>query len=129
MNKVVHFEIPADNVERAKGFYSKVFGWKTEDVEMAEGKYTMVHTVEVDENKMPKEAGAINGGIMKKEKDDDTPVIVIDVPHLKDHLKEVEKAGGETVMAPWQVSDMGWYARFKDPEGNVIGLWQDAKKK
>ena len=63
MSKVVHFEIPADNVDRAKNFYGSVFGWELQTMPMGEGEYTTVKTTAVDEQtQMPTEPGAINGG-------------------------------------------------------------------
>jgi predicted enzyme related to lactoylglutathione lyase len=61
--EVVHFEVPAKDINRAKAFYSRVFGWKTNDSPMPSGEtYTSLTTTEVDENMRPKSPGAINGG-------------------------------------------------------------------
>ena len=130
MNKVVHFEIPAEDVERAQEFYKKVFGW---DVEKAgEMPYWIAKTVECDENNMPKEMGAINGGILKKDEVNDpgssNPVIVIKVNNIEEYSKKIEDAGGTIVLAARTVMDMGLYSRVKDPEGNTIGIWQDLEK-
>jgi uncharacterized protein len=127
MNKVVHFEVPYDDQERAMKFYSEVFGWKLND--MPEMRYTMVHTVESDKDNMPKEFGAINGGMLKRDETSPGPLLVIDVPSMDDHLKKIEKAGGEVVFQKVQVGDMGLYARVKDPEGNIIGIWEDLMHK
>lgn len=124
-DKVVHFEIPADNMERAEKFYSSVFGWQTRN--MPEMEYCMVTTVLTDNNMMPVESGAINGGIMKRMKKEG-PVIVINVASLDDAIKKVEKAGGKLVHPKSKVADMGLYARVTDSEGNVIGLWETLKR-
>ena len=60
MRKVVHFEIPADDLDRAKNFYSSVFGWKLDTMPMpGGGEYTSVVTTAVDEQtQMPTEPGA-----------------------------------------------------------------------
>ena len=64
MSKVVHFEIPTDDLERAKTFYGSVFGWELQTVPMNEGEYTSVITTDVDEQtQQPTEPGAINGGM------------------------------------------------------------------
>lgn len=89
--------------------------------------YYMVTTVETDEKQMPKEPGAINGGLMKRQVKGESPVIVVNVPSVDDYLKKVEEAGGKVVMPKMQVGDMGLYARVTDTEGNVIGIWQDLK--
>lgn len=127
MDKVVHFEIPADNLARAKKFYSSVFGWKTEDVPGME--YAMVHTVAVDQKtRMPKESGAINGGMMKRMAAVKAPVVTINVDDIDKAVQKVVKAGGKVVMKKQKVMDMGWNAYVKDSEGNVIGVWQNAMK-
>ena len=126
MNKVVHFEIPADDVARAEKFYKDVFGWDIQKIPMPGGsEYIVVKTVESDEKQMPKEAGAINGGMMKRTPDMKGPVIVIDVPNLMEHLKKIKANGGKVIMPTQKVMDMGLYARVKDTEGNIIGVWQN----
>jgi predicted enzyme related to lactoylglutathione lyase len=126
MDKVIHFEIPADNLERAKKFYQSIFGWQLND--MPEMNYTGVTTVPTDSRHMPKEPGAINGGMYKRTKPDELPVFYINVPSIDDYLKKVERAGGKTILSKQKVSDMGFYARLSDTEGNVIGLWEHAMK-
>jgi predicted enzyme related to lactoylglutathione lyase len=127
MDKVVHFEIPADDLARAKKFYSSVFGWKTEDVPGME--YAMARTVAVDEKtRMPKESGAINGGMMKRIAAVKAPVVTINVDDIDKAMEKVVKAGGKVVTEKQKVMDMGWNAYVKDSEGNVIGVWQNARK-
>ena len=123
MDKVVHFEIPADDVERAKKFYKKVFDWKMES--FPDMEYTMIQTTAVDEKHMPTEPGAINGGMMKRQDPVKCPVITIDVQNIEETMKNVKKMGGELVRGKMQVGDMGYAAYFKDTEGNIIGLWQN----
>lgn len=127
MNKVVHFEIPANDVKRAVEFYQKTFGWNIEKSPMPGMEYYMATTVETDQQGMPKTAGAINGGIMKRNMPTETPVIVIKVANLDEHLKKAKEHGAKVVMEKMTVGDMGYYARITDTEGNVIGVWQDLK--
>ncbi len=127
MGKVIHFEIPVDDLERAKKFYSEIFGWKLTDAP-GEMQYTLANTVEVDENNMPKESGAINGGIMKRMFPEDRPVIVIDVSSIDEYVEKIKNRGCKLVMPKQQVGDMGLYARVTDSEGNVIGIWQNIRK-
>ena len=124
MDKVVHFEIPFDDEKRAQNFYSKVFGWKLNP--MPEMKYTIVHTVEVDKKNMPKEPGAINGGMMKRDQIKST-VITINVDDIKKSAEKIKKGGGTIIVEPMKVGDMGMLAYFKDTEGNVVGIWQNLK--
>jgi predicted enzyme related to lactoylglutathione lyase len=124
LDKIVHFEIPADDISRAKDFYSLTFGWQLDD--MPEGiDYTIVRTVDVDEQQMPKEPGAINGGMMKRTSDTPSPVITINVDAIDDALKKVESGGGSTVRPRTEIPGMGAFAYFRDTEGNVMGLWEN----
>lgn len=127
MNKVVHFEIPFDNEERAKKFYQEVFGWQIS--KMPNMEYNAVTTVETDQQTMmPKTPGAINGGMVKKDPTGTNPVIVIDVTDVDGHLKQIENAGGKVVMPKIDIGDFGYYARVADTEGNIIGIWQGKSK-
>jgi hypothetical protein len=123
MDKVVHFEIPADNLARAKKFYNTVFGWKMNEI--PEMEYVMVGTVESDEDGMPKETGAINGGMLERQDPVKSPVITINVKNIDQAAEAIEKNGGKLVRPKMAVGDMGYAAYFKDTEGNVIGLWQN----
>jgi predicted enzyme related to lactoylglutathione lyase len=126
MRKVVHFEIPADDLDRAKNFYGSVFGWQLQTVPMPGGEYTTVITTPVDEQtQMPTEPGAINGGIfVRNESPVTSPVITVDVDGIDDALKQIEDQGGSTVTPRTPIPGMGAFAYFKDPEGNVLGLWE-----
>ncbi len=122
MDKVVHFEIPADDLPRAQKFYTSVFGWKMESV--PEMEYILIGTTPADEKGMPMEPGGINGGMMKRQSPLNSPVITIDVQNIDEAMKKVKKMGGKTVREKMQVENMGYAAYFKDTEGNIIGLWQ-----
>ena len=129
MSKVVHFEIPADDLDRAKNFYGSVFGWELQTMPMNEGEYTSVKTTDVDEQtQLPTEPGAINGGMFVRDERLTTPVITIDVDGIDDALKQIEDEGGSTVTPRTAIPGMGAFAYFKDPEGNVVGLWETARQ-
>lgn len=130
MDKVVHFEIPVDDLARAKKFYSSIFGWELEDWSMPGGMtYTGVKTVPVDEKtRIPKEPGAINGGMVQRGKEVRSPVIAINISSVDEYVRKVESAGGKVVMPKMEIEGMGFYAYVADSEGNVIGLWQDLKR-
>lgn len=126
----MHFEIPFDDLDRAKKFYSSIFGWELQDYQFAEGMtYTGVRTVPVDEKTyMPTEPGAINGGMTKRTRDVSAPIITINVSSIEEYIRKIEAAGGKAVMPKQEVPDMGYYTYFIDSEGNVIGLWESMKK-
>ncbi|MBI4895428.1 MAG: VOC family protein [Candidatus Aenigmarchaeota archaeon] len=127
MGKVVHFEIPADDPVRAGNFYNKLFGWNIEPVQNMQ--YWIARTVEVDSKMIPKEVGAINGGIFKRGGTSaQHPVLVIDVESIDQSLKDIQKAGGSVFVPKQEIGGMGFYATFRDCEGNVMGLWENIKK-
>ena len=125
MAKVVHFEIPFDDKSRAMKFYKDAFDWKLTD--MPQMDYVMAGTVDVDQNQMPKEAGAINGGLMTRPKDAPNPTVYVDVPSIDNAVKKVQAAGGKVVTAKTPIPGMGAYARVSDTEGNVIGLFSTSQ--
>lgn len=127
MNRVVHFEIPADNLSRAKKFYADVFGWKIQPV--PDMDYTLVTTAPSDKKGMPRKPGAINGGMMQCKEPLTSPLITIEVDDIDDAVKNIEKKGGEIAVEKMPVGDMGYAAYFKDTEGNILGLWQKAKRR
>lgn len=122
MDKVVHFELVADNVERAKKFYSETFGWEMSD--MPGAGYSLIRTVAVDENQMPKEAGAINGGLMERKDVWQHPIIVLHVDDLPAALEKVKANDGEVVREEMPAGEMGIVGYVRDTEGNLIGLFQ-----
>jgi predicted enzyme related to lactoylglutathione lyase len=127
MDKVVHFEIPFDDRDRAKGFYEEVFGWELNTMAMEGGEYTTATTTPVDTTTMmPTEPGGINGGLMERSSQTPDPVITIGVDGIDDTLKKVEAAGGSTLVPRTAIPNMGAFAYFKDSEGNVMGLWENA---
>jgi uncharacterized protein len=94
---------------------------------MPEFEYTMIITTPSDGRGMPKEAGSINGGMLKRGMGVDHPVVTIHVDNIDFTLQKVEKLGGKAVASKMSVGDMGFTAYFKDTEGNVVGLWQGAE--
>lgn len=124
MGGVVHFEIPADDQERARKFYQDALGWRIEPVPGMD--YNMVITTDMDESTgQPTTAGAINGGMMARGGQITNPVITVDVPDINATLKAVEELGGSVVMPRNEIPGMGFFAYFKDPEDNVMGLWEN----
>lgn len=130
MNKVVHFEIPTDDHPRAKRFYGEVFGWQLQDMPAGADVYTFAITSEIDENYQHKEVGAINGGLFPRnaELPVSNPVITIGVDSIDEHIRKIEAAGGTLVVPKGEVPEMGYYAYFKDTEGNLMGLWENMQK-
>lgn len=124
--KVTHFEVPADNMERAKKFYSEVFGWV-----MLPGipgiEYQSITTTPTDERMIPIEKGAINGGLIPRNGQVKHPIITIQVEDIDSALEGVKKHGGKISLKKTVMGDIGFFAYFEDPEGNLMGLWQSAR--
>jgi predicted enzyme related to lactoylglutathione lyase len=125
MAKVVHFEIPFDNKERAMKFYAESFDWKLDD--MPQMNYVTAQSVDVDDRHMPKEAGAINGGLFPRPKEAPNPTIYVDVKSVDDAIRKVQAAGGRVITPNTPIPGMGAFARVADTEGNVIGIYQSAQ--
>ncbi|MBC6449836.1 VOC family protein [Actinokineospora xionganensis] len=124
--RVVHFEVPFDDGDRARTFYQEAFGWKVEAFPGMD--YTIVSSGPTSEQG-PTESGYINGGMAQRdaEKSFTSPVIVIDVENIDDALTKIGELGGKTAVEKMPVGEMGFAAYFTDTEGNVVGLWETAK--
>jgi uncharacterized protein len=124
--RVVHFELPADDVPRAQAFYRDAFGWAINS--MPDMSYTLLGTAPTDETGMPTEPGAINGGMLARQEPVTRPVITIDVADIDQALEQIERLGGKVVRGKHPVGDMGFAAYFTDTEDNVVGLWETAQQ-
>ena len=122
--RVVHFEIPFDDGDRAQRFYREAFDWQLQS--MPGMGYTLVSTGPNGEQG-PSEPGVINGGMMSRtDSPSHAPVLVVEVEGIDKALTRIGELGG-TVLVPRQpVGEMGFAAYVRDPEGNVIGLWETA---
>jgi predicted enzyme related to lactoylglutathione lyase len=124
MDKVVHFEIPYDDADRAHAFYRDAFGWQLHT--MPGMGYTLATTTPTGDTGQPSEPGGINGGMLARQEPIAGPVITVNVDDLDEALARVEKLGGAVALGRQAVGDMGFSAYVRDTEGNVIGLWQNA---
>jgi predicted enzyme related to lactoylglutathione lyase len=130
MNPVVHFEMPASDKERMSKFYSKAFGWKTQQLGPEMGNYVVVSTTETDEKNRPTNPGAINGGFFERSGDNQYPSVVIAVDDIRQAIKDVRGAGGKVIGGhnndgePDEIPGVGLYASFIDTEGNRVSMLQ-----
>ncbi len=122
--RVVHFEIPFDDGVRARAFYAEAFGWDMSEVPGMD--YTMISSGPTTDGG-PSEAGFINGGMVQRGESFGHPTVVVDVDDIDEALAKIEELGGATLLGRTPVGDMGFSAYFRDPEGNTIGLWQNAR--
>ena len=126
MNPVIHFEMPAEDRKRMADFYTRVFGWKTQQLGPEMGEYVIATTTESDDNGRPKTPGAINGGFYQKMNDRPLqyPSVVIRVQDMKEQIGKVQGAGGKVLGEPMEIPGIGLYVSFIDTEGNRAGMIQ-----
>ena len=122
---IVHFEIPADNIEKLKSFYEKLFDWKIIHSPAEGMDYWVIHTVPTDEKGMPQRPG-VNGGMFPKQADqkDLRAVNYFTVEDIDKYLAKVVELGGKVLMPKQQVPTVGFIALVADVEGNNLGLLQ-----
>ncbi len=128
MNSVVHFEITADEPQRAKKFYGDVFDWKFQETGKEFGNYIMAMTAPTDENGMNKTPATINGGIMKKDATAKQTIITVAVTNLDETLAKVKNNGGKVISEKVEIPGVGHYCRIEDTEGNVVSLMQPTQE-
>ncbi len=116
MSKINHFEIQADDPERAMAFYKAAFGWKFIESSIGQGYWPF--------EAGPKEEPGANGGLMKRAFPGSGNLITIFVESLDEALKRIEAAGGTIIHPKMPVHGIGWAAYFKDSEGNAAGIFQ-----
>jgi len=126
MNRVVHFEMPAENRKRMAEFYSKTFGWQTQQLGPEMGEYVVVSTTESGDDGRPKMTGAINGGFYQKTDDLNTqhPSLVIAVDDVIESIKKIKSGGGTVLGEPMDIPGVGKYISFIDTEGNRLSILQ-----
>lgn len=113
MGGFVHLELNTDNLKKAKTFYTKLFGWQTQDMEMPQGVYTMLQL-----------QGP--GGAMTKKPMPEAPSMwlpYIGVDDVKKTVAVAEKSGGKAVMPYFEVAGFGEGAVLLDPSGAAFGIW------
>ena len=116
---IVWFEIPADKPERAKKFYSALFGWKIKAFPAMKGYW---HIDTGGDNASP------DGGLYKRKLKNQPITNYVHVASLTKSLAKVQKLGGKIVAPRTDVPGMGCFAICLDLEGNIFALWERAPK-
>jgi hypothetical protein len=111
--KLSYVQIPALDVDRSAAFYSAVFGWSSRDDRNAAHRAFGDATGEL--------IGAFLTGHAVSREPGVLPYIYVD--RIDDTIAKIEAGGGQIVRAPYPEGDL-WVATFRDPAGNVIGVWQ-----
>ena len=113
---IVWFEIPADDVARARSFYNSLFGWK---LEKFPGPMEYWHIDTGGEDASP------DGGLMKRQAPQQQGITnYISVPSVDEFAAKVQKLGGKVCMPKTAVPQMGYFAICQDPENNTFALWE-----
>ncbi len=117
MPKINHFEINADDPKRAKNFYENVFNWK---IEKWEGplEYWLIKAGDDDEP-------GINGGLQKRENKEESITTYIGVKSVDETIKKIKQSGGKIVKPKTPIPSVGYYAIFKDTEGNRLDIMEE----
>lgn len=124
MPRVIHFEIMADDPERAVAFYGDIFGWRANKWDGPED-YWMLDTKDGDEP-------GIEGAIMKRRSDDSSKgagayVCTISVPSFDEYSKKIVDHGGTQLSPKQEIPGVGIHGYFRDSENNVFGIMQADK--
>lgn len=124
MSRVVHFEVYADDMARAREFYTKVFGWEFTKYDGGSFEYWMIVTGKDTDL-------GINGGMLKRmeHSEGEKPIMgsyvnTIGVGSLDESIKKVTDAGGKVVVKKNAIPKMGWLCYCNDTEGNIFGMMQ-----
>jgi predicted enzyme related to lactoylglutathione lyase len=108
----VHFELPAEDTGRAKGFWSGVFGWQFGDSAMPDFEYYMTQTSEDQ-----------GGAIYPPQAGEKGPIVYFDTDDIDASVAKVRELGG-LADDKLPIEHIGWFARCTDTEGNSFSLWQ-----
>jgi uncharacterized protein len=125
VSRPVHFEIQADDVERAKAFYAAAFGWTFEDYSSFTGStYWGITTGE-------KDRPGIDGGLLPRPapapaqgQGTNGYVCTMQIDDYDDTERRILEAGGQVALPKFALPGMAWQGYYLDPEGNTFGLHQ-----
>jgi predicted enzyme related to lactoylglutathione lyase len=114
-SRVVHFEIPSEDPERAAQFYTAAFGWQIQKWDGPQ-EYWLVNTGEGEPG--------INGGIMRRGGPFDRVINTLNVDNLDGSVRRVQESGGTLVGDKITIPNIGDLQYAQDPDGNVFGMLQ-----
>jgi predicted enzyme related to lactoylglutathione lyase len=120
MANIAYFQIPADDVGRAKKFYQSLLGWKIEPNTTLLDRSLQWQDIMTGE---PEEGTMNTGGIYKRM----MPGPIMNFVRVEDFdkvLASVVKLGGTIVMPKNEIKAVGIVAVIQDTEGNILGLWK-----
>lgn len=115
MPSIAHFEIPVDDLERAKHFYTELFGWTF----VPQGEYTLIDVG----------GDGPMGGMMKRVMPEQTITDYMLVDSVDDAAAKAVSLGGHIVVPKMEIPDVGWFALVGDTEGNVFGVFEERRQR
>lgn len=137
MNRVVHFEIQADDLDRAQKFYEAAFGWTFQTMGAEYGGYRVIMTGPSPDDMakgVKMEDIGINGGMMKREaplpengKGPNSYTSIIGVANIDESIAKIDAAGGVPQTDKMEIPSVGHVRYYKDTEGNIFGIIEPAK--
>lgn len=126
MDPVVHFQMPAEDLQRMARFYEEAFGWQAQALGAEMGNYVLVTTTPSGPDGRPSTPGAINGGLFQRPENPAgaAPHVVIAVADIEQAIAAVGRAGGEVAGPAEEIPGVGLFAAFSDSEGNHVSMLQ-----
>jgi predicted enzyme related to lactoylglutathione lyase len=128
MPTIVHFEIPSDNLERTKKFYTDLFGWKIEKMPGTDQReYWTFATTTNDKggsNNGGGEQRTVSGGMLERQMPQEPIMIYIGIDSVTEYSNKVERLGGKVIKQKTEVPGYGWFAICTDTENNGFALWE-----
>jgi uncharacterized protein len=128
MANISHFMIPADDVSRARRFYTGLLGWKIEPVKDAADPMRIEGMQYHDIRTGPAQAGSLNSGGLYKRHMNEPVLDFAEVEDIDAVLAKVEKLGGKITMPKTDIPGVGLTAMILDSEGNLFGIWKPVRK-
>jgi len=123
MANIAYFEVPADNVGRAKNFYHSLFGWKIEPTKTAGADMKTMEYQDIITGK-PQEKTLNMGGMYKRQIPGTPFMPYVMVENVDKIIAKAEKLGGKIIMPKMEIASVGDTAIIQDTEGNTIGVWK-----
>ena len=116
MPRVIHFEFPVDDPDRAVDFYKNVFGWEINKWDGPEDYWMITSGSE--------EEPGIDGALMRRQNPGQGPINTVGVPSVDDFVRKITESGGQVVMPKMAIPTIGYFAYCRDSEGNFFCIME-----
>lgn len=117
-NRIVHFEIPADQPEALTKFYGNLFGWTFQQFPNAGTEYWLCDT--------GSDGPGINGAVMQRQHPQQPWMNYVDIASIDEALEKATQLGAKVALPKTPIPNVGAFAAIMDPQGNICGLWEQA---